>query len=284
MKPALLQQPYPLHLSWKKEIISAFLYGLFIFGFLYIFQPFGLSNYHSETKVYQLLGYGLVTTFVLLSMMVLVRLFFTSWYSEKNWTVGKNIFFTTLVLLFIGTANLLYSVSLDYLKLSLQGFLFYQGVTIAVGLIPVTIGTLLNYHKKLKAAVKEASDLNASIQQKAEHHELIEIPSKNKSEELKVELDQLLALKAVENYLEVYLNRTETTKKEIIRNTLSEVEQSLSSYPSLKRCHRSFLVNLDQVESFSGNAQGLSLRLKNSNTLSIPVSRSYVKEIKAVLA
>ena len=284
MKFKLLKQPYPLVISWRKEISSAFVYGLFIFGFLAVFQPFGLSNYQSASKFYQLAGYGLVTTLVLLSCVLVVRFIVPNWYCEKNWTVGRNIFFTTFVFFCIGTANMLYSVALGYLKLSSEAFLFYQGVTLAVGLLPVSLATILNYNRKLKAAVKEAKQLNENIHDKAVNHKLIDIPSKNKSEELQLEINDLLAIKAVENYIEVYVRNTENTTKEVLRNTLSEVENSLRKHQNLKRCHRSYLVNLDQVESFSGNAQGLSLSLKNNTQMKVPVSRSFVKEIKAALA
>ncbi len=42
----LLNQPYPFTTSEKKKVIQAFLFGLFVFIFLAIFQPFdaqGLS-------------------------------------------------------------------------------------------------------------------------------------------------------------------------------------------------------------------------------------------------
>lgn len=283
MNLGVFNQPYPLDLNWKREIISAFLYGLFIFSFLYFFEPFGLSFYQDEHKTFHLLGYGLVTTSVLLITNSFSRLLLPHWYAEKSWTVGKNILYTTLILFLIGTANLLHSVWLDFLKLNLKGFLFYQGVTLAVGFFPVTIGTLISYSKHLKRSVKAAKQLNNQLKSKEETADLLNIPSRNKSEKLEVPLKDLLLIKAVENYIEVYRYQSETYQKEVLRNTLSEIEEHLKPYPSLKRCHRSYLVNLDQISSFSGNAQGLSLHLKTAEKLIVPVSRSYVKEMKTAL-
>ena len=94
-------------------------------------------------------------------------------------------------------------------------------------------------------------------------------------------MNQLLFIKSVENYVEVHCESG--LKKHILRNTLKEVDNALEAYSKIKRCHRSYLVNLKKVASFSGNAQGLSLQLKGMQTEEIPVSRSYVAEMKKVL-
>lgn len=284
MNLGVFNQPYPLDLNWKREITSAFLYGLFIFSFLYFFEPFGLSFYQDEHKTYHLLGYGLVTTSMLLITNSFSRLLLPNWYTEKSWTVGKNILYTTLILFLIGTANLLYSVWLRFLNLNLEGFLFYQGVTLAVGFFPVTIGTLINYSKYLKRSVKAAKQLNSQLKSTENAEDLLNIPSRNKSEKLEIAVKELLMIKSVENYVEVYRLQNDSYQKEVIRNTLSRIEEHLNPYPTLKRCHRSYLVNLDQISSFSGNAQGLSLHLKTTDNLIVPVSRSYVKEMKSALS
>jgi len=284
MNLGVLNQPYPLDLNWKKEITSAIFYGLFIFSFLHFFQPFGLSFYEDEHKTFHLLGYGLVTTGVLLLVNTASRLLLPNWYAEKSWTVGKNILYTTLILFLIGTANLLYSVWLEFLNLNFKGFLFYQGVTLAVGFFPVTIGTLISYSKQLKRSVKAAKQLNSQLKPQVKKQDLLKIPSRNKSENLELPLTDLLLIKSVENYVEVYRLKEEEKQKEVLRNTLSDIEEFLKPYPSVKRCHRSYLVNLDQVSSFSGNAQGLKLKFREADGAEVPVSRKYVKPIKAFLS
>mgnify|MGYP000580841126 CR=1 FL=1 len=91
-----LNQPYPFNNELKKELLSSLLFGLFIFLFLIIFQPFGLSNYRSESKVLNLAGYGMVTTVVLFLLSRLSGVILPQWYSQKTWTVGKNILFTLI--------------------------------------------------------------------------------------------------------------------------------------------------------------------------------------------
>ena len=164
MNKNLLNEPYPFSSSLQKSIRSSLIFGAFVFCFLYFLQPFGINNWQSDTKTLQLLGYGLVTTFCLFSNYLVFSILFQKWYSEKTWTVGKNILFTTIVFFTIGLGNLLYSVSQDFLDFSLKSFWFYQGLTLAVGIFPVVISTLFVYNLRLKSMVKDATELNQAMQ------------------------------------------------------------------------------------------------------------------------
>lgn len=279
-----LQEPYPFDSSLKKTIISSVGFGLFVFLFLHLFQPFGLSNYSSDKKTLQLFGYGLITTFCLFSNHLLFSTLFSNWFNRQTWTVLKNILFTTWVFFTIGSGNLIYSVSQGFIPFSIDGYLFYQGVTLMVGLFPVVFSTLLVYHSRLKSMVKQADGLNTSLLNKQQTNaSKLEIPSQNKSENISIETTELLTVKAVENYVELYSIEGDKIKKEIVRNTLKTIEETFTSSKHIQRCHRSYLVNLQKVKHFSGNAQGLTLNFGSEINLSIPVSRAYVKEIKTRL-
>jgi len=284
MKWKILQEPYPFDNSIKKVVLSSLFFGLFIFLFLFFFQPFGLTNYQSEHKTIQLLGYGLVTSFCLFSANFFFRICFPVWFHASTWTVLKNILFTLFVFFLIGTGNLLFSVSQGFLPLSIDGFLFYQSVTLLVGVFPVVLSTFLVYNRRLNRMVKEAQGLNNSLSEDTTHdNSVIQIPSLNKSEKINIELDCFLAAKAVENYVELYSFQEGKLEKKIVRNTLKNIEDVFYNSSSVQRCHRSYLVNLLQVDNFLGNAQGLRLNFNPTIELIIPVSRAYVGRIKNFL-
>lgn len=281
MNSGILKQPYPFDVSTKKHLVQAILFGLFIFLFLWLFQPFGLQNYINKYKQLHILGYGAITSFTMLLNHFMFYWLFPTWYQRTTWTVGKNMFYVLWVIFTIGTFNWLYSAYLGFWGFSLRPFLFFQGMTLLIGVFPISFSTFIIYQSRLKSALREARLLNQNIptQEENPNRQNIQIPSQNKSENLNVELDSLLYIKAMENYIEVGL----VDKKVVLRNTLKAAADALSHIPELKRCHRSYLVNLQHIASFSGNAQGLSLRFKEENTEEIPVSRSYVDQIKAAL-
>lgn len=129
--------------------------------------------------------------------------------------------------------------------------------------------------------VTEAAQLNEAVDSRPKiDSDQIIIPSQNKSEELNLDVEELLAIKAVENYIEVYAKHNGKLSKTVLRNTLKNAEESLASVNNVSKCHRSYLVNLKKVNHFSGNAQGLTLNFGESVELSVPVSRAYVKAIK----
>lgn len=285
MNLKILKEPYPFDDSTKMLLLKALAFGLFIFCFLYFFQPFGLGNYHAKSKTLQLLGYGGVTSFLLIFNHFSFRFIFPKWYNKKSWTVGKNILFTLWMFFTIGLGNLLYSVFLNFLPFSFGSILFYQGLTISMGIIPVVISTLLVYQNKNATALKEAAELNSSMHlSESKPVSVIKIPSANKSENVSIDANQLLMVKAVENYIELHHLNNSEVEKNIIRTTLKSVHSTFIDYPFIQKCHRSYLVNLSKVNHFSGNAQGLTLSFEENDELSVPVSRAYVKTIKEQLS
>ncbi len=281
MKWKVLHELYPFDESPQRAIRSAIFFGAFVFCFLYFFQPFGLSYYNSEKKTLQLVGYGLVTSFCLLINFFGLRFFFPKSYNKASWTVLKNIIYTVWMFFIIGLGNSIDSISQGFISFSIDSFLFYQGLTLIIGLFPVTISTFFIYNRRLSAMVKEAKQLNHDfIQSEASSETQIEIPSLAKADGLKVDINSLVFIKAVENYVELYLLEQSELQKKLIRNTLKNTEAALTQFEQIKKCHRSYLVNLQHVDRFSGNAQGLTLHLKEDLALTIPVSRSFVKTIK----
>ncbi len=274
-------QPYPLNTSANSRVIQGTLFGLFVFLFLLAFQPFGLMTYPGPFKLLIFGGYGLITTLSLILIHTFISLAFPNWYQEKNWTVGKNIVLATLMFFVIGCCNWLYSGYLGFWTVSFATFFAFQFMTLLVGLFPVALSTLIQYHVRLKRALDEAASLNQSIHHHASPPQTttIVIPSQNKSENLELETTNLLFIKAIENYVEIGT----THRNYLIRNTLKNMELTLADFPQFKKCHRSYIVNLEKIESFSGNAQGLTLQLNVPDKEEIPVSRAFVASIKANL-
>ena len=99
----------------------------------------------------------------------------------------------------------------------------------------------------------------------------------NKNEVLRVGKDELLFVKAVENYVEICF--TDKSKKVIsvtFRQTLSNVYEQL---PFLEKCHRSYLVNINSIKEITGNSQGAKISFIVGEK-EIPLSKSYYKQIK----
>lgn len=80
------------------------------------------------------------------------------------------------------------------------------------------------------------------------------------------------------NYCTIYYMKNNTLNKELLRISLTSLEEQIHSEYIL-RCHRSYIVNTNKIIKTKGNAQGYKLNLQHSKT-TIPVSRKYIELFK----
>ena len=99
---------------------------------------------------------------------------------------------------------------------------------------------------------------------------------------LEIPISDLRFAEAMQNYVSVSYLSAESLQKEVVRNTLSKLENEWEQTPMV-RCHRSYLVNLDAVAEVNGNAQGWKLRLEGVPDFEVPVSRSYIPAVRELL-
>jgi len=281
------QSPYIFETAFAKRWRACLLYSLFVFAFLLVFQPFGLSALNNGLfKI--CLGYGL-TTFLVMSLLNLVLpTIFPSYFSEERWTVGREIWWTIINISVIGLGNALYNNFLQINSLSFYSVVILEAYTLSVGVIPIAVTVLLKENRLKKKYETKSSEINAELKEQAipetpkyekKLPQLITLSSETGSEDLTIPLDSLLYMQSSENYVEVfYLIETNLSKK-LLRNSLKSISESLIEQQSLFRCHKSYLVNLQKVDHVSGNAQGYKLHLRGIDTL-VPVSRQLNTEIK----
>lgn len=280
---SILSKPYPKDSNLKKKFFTAFIFGNFIFLFLVLFQPFGISQWEIPNKILVLAGYGAITFVVVFLNAVLVEMIFKNWFKEKNWKVWKEILWSLWNILLIGTCNLLYSKWQAGFSLTFANFLLYQWITLVIGIIPVGLITLWNHNrlqkKNLEAAMELTKVINSEPTLKQEKQQMVTLAGENTKENIELDMDSLLFMEAADNYIEVvWLTNTQVHKK-LLRNTLKNMEDQFGAESHIFRCHRSYLVNLRKVISVSGNSQGYKLHLSGTDEL-IPVSRSLNEIIR----
>jgi len=266
--------------------------GLFIGLFIFLFQPFGLSKLNVNHKSVFLLGYGLVTMLALGLCLVVLPKLFKGYFCEKNWTVGRQISFMLLIVFLIGLGNYFYSAIFFRVANNwVIGMLSFQGFTLLIGIFPITGMTLYSHNKYLQKNLKEANIVNSRIEDDSAHKsrddsgKKIILTSVNQSDPpVEVSPDDFLFVQSDGNYLEVNFIEDGKPERHLIRNTLVQAEYILKEhFPPLIRCHRSFIVNLEQIEKVDGNAQGLLLKVKTCKE-KVPVSRKYIEELKSKLS
>lgn len=143
----------------------------------------------------------------------------------------------------------------------------------------------------LTAELNETKKMNEKLQE-SQHSEVIKAVTPPSDEitltgttndTVKVNIKDLLYIETVGNYVKIYQLRDGKVRSDMLRATSKQLEDDLSAYPMVMRCHRAFLVNMQQVERIVSKPGGMLLDIKHCED-AIPVSRSNMSEIKKKLS
>ena len=102
------------------------------------------------------------------------------------------------------------------------------------------------------------------------------------SESVTLQVADLLYIEAVGNYVKIYRLCDGQVRSDMLRATSKQMEEDLRAYPMIVRCHRAFLVNLQQVEQIVSRAGSMQLVIRHSGE-SLPVSRSNMAQVKEAI-
>jgi len=227
-----LSKPFPFSQnSTQGAGISAF-FGVFIFVFLAIFQPYGLSEITTHKYMF-LFGYGVITFCVIFCTSVLLSYTLNKTIIEK-WTVGRSISLISLEILLIGLLNWTYTFLFGDENINHYSLLDFVLFTMEVALIPSGFFIIL-FERLLQRKNKEkASILSSTLSTpKVNNDQKTKISLGLNQHQFTVDLSKLLCIKAQGNYMEVYYLLNESIKKQLVRQTLSGISKQLLEDTSL---------------------------------------------------
>ncbi|WP_407848725.1 LytTR family transcriptional regulator DNA-binding domain-containing protein [Chryseobacterium sp. KCF3-3] len=263
--------PYPKSESIKEIFVSSLGAGVAVYLFLIIFQPFGTENFQHPYKFLLLFPYCII-----FGMAFFIANLMTSRFS--NWNIGAEFLKIILILFLSSVLSYFYnSLFLSHVALDLGNYFYMFLYSLAIG-IPVSIIYILsryiylkNIHEKKALDISQHLPVSASEQRQ----NLLKISAQNT--ELIMNEKDFLCVQSMENYCTFYFLENNSVQKTLIRISLASVLQQIET-DSVKKCHRSYIVNLGRVKNLKGNAQGYKLILPEID-FEIPVSRSFISSI-----
>lgn len=95
-------------------------------------------------------------------------------------------------------------------------------------------------------------------------------------------LSNILYIEAADNYVNIHYISGEKEDTFILFNSMKNIEKSFSS-TSLMRCHRGYMVNVENVKLMRKDGTGLLLELNQSDKV-VPVSKSFAEPITQYFA
>ena len=272
----LLERKYPFELNGSptKEALLAF---LIVFLILFLLQPFGISEYEGS-RFLICLAFGLVTFVCSMAMDFFIALPLqmraTPW---RIWHQALTVFVEILI---IGLCNFMLASLVFNYPLEWASCLEMVYWTIIIGLVYAGLSTTFSYQKYLRGQLDALLD-KTTIQQEgimATIHD-----NRVRGNDLHIPLNDLLYIEAQKNNVAVYYKDGNKLARKEILSTLASVLSDLEDYQNVFQCHRSFVVNLNNITSAKGNSNGYILEL-GGGLATVPVSRSYVPTLKSFIA
>jgi len=274
----ILNRPFPIIESTREKIQISIFFGLFIFLFLAIFQPFGLDKVE-ENKLPYFAGYGLITTFVVLFNGFITMNLFKEFFLPEKWNIWKSFIHNIIMIIPIAVLNWLYTISIDMPMDMNFSLLQFISITFAVGFFPSIFLVFYLEQRLRRKNILFSKQANQQLESKLSDNLIIEeLSFSSQNSSLKINFNDFLCVKSMGNYATLYFMEDDQLKKEIIRTTMKKIEDDFLENKKIIRCHKSYFVNLNKITTTSGNARALYLHI-NELDFQIPVSRNFSKEI-----
>ncbi len=252
-----------------------------VFLFILFFQPFTTINFEYENKLLFIAGFGII----IFLTQVVVQIIFQPYLSrqktenEDNSLLNSIYYFSMLAL-----TSVAFVFYIRYVGHTIITFNTVLRVIIICLSIPVTIH-LKNLHQgmhmRYKKLLQESMLLQDQVKQFSERYanRFIELNSENESDNIRIQVSDIIFVKSADNYVEVGFRDGAELKKKMIRNTLKNVEKQLKEFNNFIRTHRSSVVNIQYVDKLHKNFNTYWLSLDGTNE-TVPVSRQYLMAVK----
>ncbi len=279
----LFRRPFPVMDDWEMRWLVIGFHGLFTAVFLIFLKPFP-STFNYE-NVFITAGYGVVVSLILAINHFLINKILPI--DVKKWTIGKSILSTLHDIVSLTIWVFVYNnIWNDFENFTWAKFFYVGWITLVLAIIPVMISTILLENWLLRRNLRKASLLQQSIDTatasaptmaSAPTEDILTLYAENESEWIKLRPAQLVYLESADNYVSIFYKEKDQIQKKLLRSTLTKIQEQIKP-TYIQRCHRSYMLNLQQIKYVEGNSRGLQLQLLDFDKI-IPVSRKYVKEI-----
>lgn len=265
---------YPKSESYKEILLSSIAVGLLIYIFLIVFQPFGTENFRHQYKYLLLFPYSVIFGSAFLAADLSIIRF-------RDWNIGSELLKVTGILFLASILSYFYNtLFISQVTLSLGNYLYMFLYCLALGIPISTIYILSRYIYLKRTHEKTAEEVSRQLADQnnptvATFNKILSISVNNT--DFQIPEENFICAQSMENYCSIYFSENDQVRKHVVRISLSKLLDQVQT-DSIKKCHRSYIVNLNQVKNLKGNAQGYRLFLSQID-FEIPVSRSFISLI-----
>lgn len=255
--------------SKKNRLFLVLFIMVYIVLFLNIFLPFDIDKWHPVNKtnrIIALTGFGVFGALSILFSQFVLR----KWMKFETFTVKQFLVWVVFELFFLTALLTFIYDGVNNVSSYFHEFWFNLKYTFLIAVIPYSVALLI---LALFQKQQELHRIKSESKKPVLTNELIKFPDDKGQVKFTIPLRDVLFMESTDNYVEIFYRSHEQLKKELIRNSLKNFDRYFEGTP-IVRCHRSYMVNLENLNLVKKTGQKMLLKLNHVPEL-IPVSKSY---------
>ena len=277
-------QHIPKYLLTKRSLtIMVTSAAAFAFLFIIIYKPFNVEHW---AEVSRFVFIACVLGIVLLGMSIaaISRVIMCYYAKKRSITYLKYIAWAGIEVVLMSVAfticSTLTGVQLDIAEAFEKSLLNTSLILLIPYIVCITALTLQDRNERLRQI---EDDYDKAMQQRAEGKGIISLYDERGELQLSVNKDSLLYIESADNYINIWYMKGNQPKKLMLRNTLKRTAELLAD-THVMRCHRGFMVNMEQVKVLRREKDSFFLELGIEGIKDIPVSKTYGDAVMKWLA
>ncbi len=272
-----LKAKIPDYLYEKKNLISlVILTAAFALIFINIYKPFSSESWYNVSQArFFLFSSLIILTGVLVVVISRIIMFH---YTKKN-TISYGLY-SVWILIEIAAMSGFYTFYTLYLDPNKDLVQVFKSSTINTSLVLLLPYSALWLYFSWKDKVHKLELLvENEIQNK---NEIISFYDDKGEFRVSLKKENLLYIESADNYVIIWYMNKGKLSKYMLRNTMKNME-SVFADTNIFRCHRSFMVNFDQVRIIKREKSGIFLQMDIDNVPEIPISKTYSEKASSWL-
>jgi hypothetical protein len=266
-------------LSSRNQIGMMAFVAVFALLFVNIFRPYDLPATMGTTN-FMYFVWSLVLVVFGIIVLIVSRLCM-SLYARKHDITQLNYFVWVFLELFV--LSVIYAVCFYCIYVEehdfMTVFLWCALYSTLVLIPPYALAILyLSMRDKTQKLRRMESQLDMAMAQKAATKNIIPFYDERGELQLSVTKENFIYIESADNYVHIWYLKNNLPRKLVMRSTMQRMEEELAG-TNVMRCHRSYLVNMDQVKVLRRDKDGFFVELGITGVPDLPVSKTYSEAV-----
>ncbi len=259
-------------------VTSVLFIAVFSILFMLIYTPFSMAawfNLTDERSMFVTIAFYIVAV----ATMIISKV--GMFWAQRRICISTPIYVAWLLVeafvitwLYLGFTRVILPETICTQQFTLRVF----SCVVAILAIPYTIVSLYAAYRSQREENQLMRYREHLLGNNAAGSNLINLPDENGVVKLTIDIESLYYIESQDNYVKIYYENEGSLHSYMLRSRTKSIESALAN-TSMLRCHRSYIVNVANINLVRNDKSSPVVILKHPDIKPIPVSKSYYERI-----